>query len=180
MTKQENSKEIFELLRWEQAVPERDFVIIDFLRALSSNSYKSVIVVNSDMLYALCALHFQLQKITWYSDKDILDKFFLEEGHKRLEKSFSTISPKESDLIVFSMNEVLASSFPERYLKRMLTHTKKTAFVLNTLVAFDEKGQAIKSKQHFYNLIQPHESEWVIFKSCTTHFHGFHEIRRKN
>lgn len=180
MTKQENSKEIFELLRWEQAVPERDFVIIDFLRALSSNSYKSVIVVNSDMLYALCALHFQLEKITWYSDKDILDKFFLEEGHKRLEKSFSTISPKESDLIVFSMNEVLASSFPERYLKRMLTHTKKTAFVLNTLVAFNEKGQAIKSKQHFYNLIQPHESEWVIFKSCTTHFHGFHEIRRKN
>ena len=76
MTKQENSKEIFELLRWEQAVPERDFVIIDFLRALSSNSYKSVIVVNSDMLYALCALHFQLEKITWYSDKDILDKFF--------------------------------------------------------------------------------------------------------
>ncbi len=180
MIKEENSKEIFELLHWEQAVPERDFVIIDFLRSLSSNLYQSIIIVNADILYALCALHFKVKKITWYSKQDILDKFFLAEGHKRLEKPFGAVSPKESDLIVFSMNEVLASPFPERYLMRMLCHTKKTALVLNTLVAFDEKGQAVKSKERFDKIFEPHESEWVITKSCTTHFNGFYEIRRKN
>tara|TARA_R110001632_G_scaffold103759_3_gene212547 strand:- start:5169 stop:5711 length:543 start_codon:yes stop_codon:yes gene_type:complete len=180
MIKEENSKEIFELLHWEQAVPERDFVIIDFLRSLSSNLYESIIIVNADILYALCALHFKVKKITWYSKQDILDKFFLAEGHKRIEKPFGAVSPKESDLIVFSMNEVLASPFPERYLMRMLCHTKKTALVLNTLVAFDEKGQAVKSKERFDKIFEPHESEWVITKSCTTHFNGFYEIRRKN
>lgn len=175
----QGGQKTIELLQWEQAVPERQFVIIDFLRTLSSNNFSSICIVHADMLYALCAIHFGIKNITWYSDQDILDNYFIEEGHRRINKDANKLMPKQSDLIVFSMSHAIQSPFPQRWVQRMLNKTNKRAIVLNSLVAFDKKGQAVKSKETLEEILEHQKDVWINDKFISSHFNGYHELKAK-
>ncbi len=168
-----------DIIQWEQAVPERQFVVIDFLRTLSSHQYESICIINADMLFPLSAIHFGAKEITWYSKNDILDNYFLKESHQRIEKDFNQVSPKKCDLIIFSMNEVLQSPFPLRWMTRMLNKTNKRAVVLNTNVAFDKRAQAVNPKKVFNELLESISNKWEEDKYVGTRFNGYHELKFK-
>lgn len=175
----QGGQKTIELIQWEQAVPERQFVIVDFLRTLSSNKFSSISIVHADMLYALCAIHFGIKNITWYSSNDILDNYFIADGHQRIEKDFNKLTPKQSDLVVFSMNQAIQSPFPERWVQRMLNKTSKRAIVLNSVVAFDKSGQAVKSKETIESILEHQRDVWTSDKFISSHFNGYHELKAK-
>ena len=67
----QGGQKTIELIQWEQAIPERQFVIVDFLRTLSSNEFSSICIVDADMLYALCAIHFGIKNIIGFTDESL-------------------------------------------------------------------------------------------------------------
>jgi hypothetical protein len=83
----------------------------------------------------------------------------------------------ESELVVFSMNEALATAFPHRWAQRVLNQTKNKALIMNSLIAFDEKGQSHQVKKNVEGLLEKNagvfESERIESRSF-----GWHELKR--
>jgi len=138
-------RKTIDLIEWETREPEKQALVTHFLRTLT-HGYKSVVIIGGHYMYPLCALHFNVPQITWYSQDDNLDNYLNQENHKRIERRLDTLIVPESDLVIFSMSDAIQTNFPERWVARLLVKTRKRAIVLNSLIGFDAEGQAHKTK----------------------------------
>lgn len=168
-----------DIIESEQARgPEKHENIVDFLRILAKRRYSSVTIVGIHEIYfTICALHMGVENIRWYSNNDSLDNYLNSEKHVRLPQSTSSVYIPESELVVFSMNEALATAFPNRWAQRVLNQTKNKALIINSLIGFDEKGQSHQVKKHVEQLLEKNagvfESERIESRSF-----GWHELKR--
>ena len=171
-------RKTIDLIEWETREPEKQAVITHFLRTLTQG-YKSVVIVGGHYMYPLCALHFNVPQIIWYSEDDNLDNYFIKENHKRIGRRLDTISIPESDLVIFSMSDAIKTNFPERWAQRLITRTKKRAIVLNSLIGFDESGQAQKTKELVNSILESNHNKFIVDHHLEHSFGITHFCERK-